>query len=228
MSQQVLDPNMKNAYAKDTWTPRYYKEGMLALRKKVIYLLLRILDLHLTSIVGQFDKYRIQSPPAAAPVVAESMTSMCFVLTQGIMSHSYYAVSNRAGLYGHTWMRNAVKSRVVSDAMHHSPYQELDDYLAAPLEDVTDLVAWWGQNSARYPTLARMAKDYLAVQGSSVASERAFSTAALTTTARRNCLLPETVEALQILKGGYRSGHISAAGQAARFVPRPHSPVILD
>lgn len=125
-------------------------------------------------------------------------------------------------------MRNAVKSRATSDATRCNPYQELDDYLAAPLEDVADLVAWWGQHSTQYPTLAMMAKDYLAIQGSSVASERAFSSAAFTTTAHRNCLLPETVEALQILKAGYRSGHISAAGQAARAVPRAHSPATLQ
>lgn len=76
-------------------------------------------------------------------------------------------------------------------------------------------------------TMSRMAKDYLAVQGPSVASERAFSTAALTTTACRNCLLPKTIEALQILKAGYRSGHILAASQAARAMPCAHSPATL-
>lgn len=67
----------------------------------------------------------------------------------------------------------------------------------------------------QYPTLAKIAKDYLAIQGSAVPSERAFSSSGITTTARRNRLLPETIEALQLLKSGYREGHISAANEAA-------------
>lgn len=41
-------------------------------------------------------------------------------------------------------MRNAIKSRVANDVRKRSPQQELDDYLAAPLEDVADVVVWWG------------------------------------------------------------------------------------
>lgn len=69
---------MKDAYAKDTWTPRYYKEGMLALRKKVTCLLIDLSTVYLTPSIVQFDKYLVQSPSAAAPVVAESVTSTFF------------------------------------------------------------------------------------------------------------------------------------------------------
>ena len=55
-----------------------------------------------------------------------------------------------------------------------------------------------------------MARDYLAIQGSSVASERAFSSGGRTGTALRNRLIPETFEALQILKDGYRTGVITS------------------
>ena len=79
----------------------------------------------------------------------------------------------------------------------------------------------------QYPTLARIAKDYLAIQGSAVSSECAFSSSALTATARRNCLLPDTFGKLQLLKSAYREGHISAAGEAELAVPRAHSPIIL-
>lgn len=57
---------------------------------------------------------------------------------------STVTVSSRTGSYGHTWMRNAIKSRVANDVRKRSPQQELDDYLAAPLEDVADVVVWWG------------------------------------------------------------------------------------
>jgi hypothetical protein len=54
------------------------------------------------------------------------------------------ASSARVGSYGHSWMHDAIKSRVASDAVGRSPRQELKDYLAAPLEDVDDVIAWWG------------------------------------------------------------------------------------
>jgi hypothetical protein len=59
-----------------------------------------------------------------------------------------------------------------------------------------------------------MARDYLAIQGSSVPSERAFSSGGLTGTSLRNRLSPAIFEALQILKSAYRNGHISAAQEA--------------
>jgi hypothetical protein len=70
----------------------------------------------------------------------------------------------------------------------------------------------------QYPTLRRMARDYLAIQGSSTPSERAFSSGGLTGTTLRNRLVMEVFEALQILKSGYRNGHIAAADQAGRHL----------
>ena len=59
-----------------------------------------------------------------------------------------------------------------------------------------------------------MARDYLAIQGSSVPSEQAFSSGGLTGTSLHNCLTPATFEALQILKSAYRNRHISATQEA--------------
>lgn len=66
----------------------------------------------------------------------------------------------------------------------------------------------------QFPTLSRMARDYLAIQGSSVPSERAFSSGGLTGTSLRNQLNPSTFEALQILKSAYKNEHISAAQES--------------
>jgi hypothetical protein len=63
-----------------------------------------------------------------------------------------------------------------------------------------------------------MARDYLAMQGSSVPSERAFSSGALTGTSLRNWLNPDVFEALQILKSAYRNGHIGAAEEAEAHI----------
>ena len=56
---------------------------------------------------------------------------------------------------------------------------------------------WFKLHMVQYPTLSRMARDYLAIQGSAVPSERAFSSGGLTATARRNRLSGEIFEALR-------------------------------
>ncbi|KIO23443.1 hypothetical protein M407DRAFT_45196, partial [Tulasnella calospora MUT 4182] len=50
------------------------------------------------------------------------------------------------------------------------------------------------------PTWAAIARDYLAIMSSSVSSERAFSSAGLTVTDRRNRLKGDIMEALQVMK----------------------------
>lgn len=65
-----------------------------------------------------------------------------------------------------------------------------------------------------YPILARIARDYLAIQGSAVASERVFSGAGLTVTNRRNRLSARMISALQRLKNAYRDGRLSAVQEA--------------
>jgi hypothetical protein len=69
--------------------------------------------------------------------------------------------------------------------------------------------------------MAAMACDYLAIQGSSVPSERAFSSGGITVTSLRNKLNPDTFEALQILKGGYRSGLLTSSEEAMAHEPKP-------
>jgi hypothetical protein len=41
-------------------------------------------------------------------------------------------------------MRETIKSLLASDVVSRNPRQELQDYLTAPLEEVDDVVAWWG------------------------------------------------------------------------------------
>src|SRR5882762_7191463 len=55
-------------------------------------------------------------------------------------------------------------------------------------------------NAHRYPVWASLACDHLAIMASSVSSERAFSSAGITISKRRNRLKGDIVEALQFLK----------------------------
>ncbi|XP_050238141.1 zinc finger BED domain-containing protein RICESLEEPER 2-like [Mercurialis annua] len=76
---------------------------------------------------------------------------------------------------------------------------ELDIYLdEVILEDVEelDILKWWKLNSERFPILARMAQDILAVPISTVASESTFSTGGRILDAFRSSLTPKIVEAL--------------------------------
>ena len=83
---------------------------------------------------------------------------------------------------------------------------------------MSDVICWWGHQALRYPTLMRMACDYLAIQGSATLSECAFSSGRIMDTAHHNCLSPKLFEALQMLKSAYHNGHIKASHQAAQHV----------
>ena len=56
-----------------------------------------------------------------------------------------------------------------------------------------------GLNEREYPLFARLAKQYLCVPGTSVASERVFSIAGDIVTAKRSCLTPDHVNELLFL-----------------------------
>lgn len=75
-------------------------------------------------------------------------------------------------------------------------YLNSKDHLASGMS----IVQWWGVNATRYPVWSSLARDYLAIMATSVSSERAFSSSAITITKRRNRLNGDIVEALQCLK----------------------------
>ncbi|KAM5556136.1 zinc finger BED domain-containing protein DAYSLEEPER-like [Rosa sericea] len=75
---------------------------------------------------------------------------------------------------------------------------ELDQYLEEILYQVPvrdfDVLVWWMQNKAKYPTLSRMASDVLAIPLSTLDSDFVFDTAMLKT--MDSSLSPSTLEAL--------------------------------
>ncbi|WRX23010.1 HAT [Theobroma cacao] len=76
---------------------------------------------------------------------------------------------------------------------------ELDHYLndaLAPWVESVDILNWWRINGLKCPTLQMMAKDFLAVPISMIASELAFSTSKRVVSKHRSRLHPETSEAL--------------------------------
>ncbi|BFG34961.1 hypothetical protein CerSpe_212350 [Prunus speciosa] len=93
------------------------------------------------------------------------------------------------------WIKVVEKSEEVVVA------HEVDTYLHDPLELTTkevffDILLWWKLNGPKYPVLAAIAKDILAIQVSTVASESCFSTGGRVIDAFRSLLTPRSVEAL--------------------------------
>uniref|UniRef100_A0A803PZS8 Zinc finger BED domain-containing protein RICESLEEPER 2-like n=1 Tax=Cannabis sativa TaxID=3483 RepID=A0A803PZS8_CANSA len=71
------------------------------------------------------------------------------------------------------------------------------------LDPTFDILQWWKQNGFKYPIIARMAKEVLAVQMSTVASESTFSASGRILDAFRSSLSPRMVEALICSKNWY-------------------------
>lgn len=77
---------------------------------------------------------------------------------------------------------------------------EVEKYLSLPKEDECNPLMWWCTHKEAFPSLSEMAKDYLAIQSTSVSCEQAFSIAGLTVSKLRNRLDPKTSRTLLCLK----------------------------
>ena len=76
---------------------------------------------------------------------------------------------------------------------------ELERYHAEDIEtysDDFDIFMWWKFNELRFPILAEMVRDVLAIPISSVASECAFSTGGRVFDPFRSSLTPKIVQSL--------------------------------
>lgn len=94
-------------------------------------------------------------------------------------------------------------NEMVADNADQVARRELEVYLTDPVENPKlmrgaeyDVLSWWRVNSLKYPVLAEMAKDVLAMQVSSVASESAFSTSGRILDPNRSCLTHYMIEVL--------------------------------
>ncbi|KAL4570763.1 hypothetical protein LXL04_026425 [Taraxacum kok-saghyz] len=89
--------------------------------------------------------------------------------------------------------------------------RKLDWYLSEQCESLDnkfDLLGWWKKNQAKFPVLASVARDILAIPASTVASESSFSTGGRILDAFRSSLTPTTVEALICSQNCLRSKNV--------------------
>ena len=80
-------------------------------------------------------------------------------------------------------------------------FNERSAYFDSPLvQPGTDVFKYWKNNEYQFPILAKMARDYLIIQASSVPAERAFSSGTDLVTANRCSMTGKTIEITQFLK----------------------------
>ena len=89
---------------------------------------------------------------------------------------------------------------------------DLDRYLGesvVPLNQKSfDVLKWWSDNSLVYPVLSKMARAYLAIPGSMVGSEEAFSLSGIRIDRLCSTLPPDVGEALVCLRDWLREEYV--------------------
>ena len=84
----------------------------------------------------------------------------------------------------------------------NSPLDEIGRYLHATMSaDInTDPLLWWKNHEANFPNIARSARDYLAAQSTSVASESALSVSGNLITPMRSALSDDSISAGMLVR----------------------------
>ena len=77
---------------------------------------------------------------------------------------------------------------------------ELGRYFGLGPQDPDDIIQWWLDHMASFPTVGQLALDIWAIPAMATECERRFSTAKLTVTSQRNSISPELLNEIQCLK----------------------------
>jgi hypothetical protein len=85
--------------------------------------------------------------------------------------------------------------------------KEFDAYIKEPVR-ISDPLQWWKDNQSRFPTVARLARQYLSIPATEVSSERVFSIAGLTLTHLRSRLDSNVVDATIFINKNYQFDEI--------------------
>jgi len=76
---------------------------------------------------------------------------------------------------------------------------EFNDYKKKNIEETDNILEWWKIYETKYPTLSKIARDFLCVPASSAPVERIFSSSGNIVTAKRNRLDEESIRILTAL-----------------------------
>lgn len=137
----------------------------------------------------QFSFYYTEEPQIQTPLLKENNAS----------GREYFRQLKKRRL-GET------TERTQASASHSPDFAEIERYLALPCDENVEVLLWWQAHCVEFPILSLMARDYLAIQSTSVACEQAFSVAGNTITKTRNRLQPETARASLCAKSWIENG----------------------
>ena len=106
----------------------------------------------------QFFLYYIQEPRSQTFIPKENNTS----------GREYFHQLKKQRLGEAT--RTAQTS--TSSPSYNPDFAEIDRYLALPCDENVEVLLWWKAHSVEFPVLSLIARDYLAIQSTSVACEQ--------------------------------------------------------
>jgi hypothetical protein len=93
--------------------------------------------------------------------------------------------------------------------IEESNQDELERYFGVQKAEYSiDPLKWWSSMESSYPSVARMAKDFLCIVATSTPCERVFSSAKYSIPAHRSSLNPETIRTLQCYKSWIKDKNI--------------------
>ncbi|GBC51393.1 zinc finger BED domain-containing protein 1-like [Rhizophagus irregularis DAOM 181602=DAOM 197198] len=105
-----------------------------------------------------------------------------------------YAVSIQSDQTETPNKEKSVMSRVFKHHCVESSADEYQIYLSLPqLDGNEDPFEWWKNNEQQFPSLAKMARDFLSIPATSVPSEQVFSSEKNLITDKRNWLVGKTI-----------------------------------
>ncbi|KAJ3685855.1 hypothetical protein LUZ61_015019 [Rhynchospora tenuis] len=110
---------------------------------------------------------------------------------------------------------------------------EMEQYLCDALDDTRldaqfDCLMWWKVKSTKYPIMARLARDILAIPISTVASESTFSTTDRILSPIRSSLNDDSLEALVCAHDWLRASVIETDGVFGDVLWSTDEPLIYD
>lgn len=181
----VLDPTRKRRYLDVAWEPEWIERGMKRLRA----IFLKYQELY--HALNGTEKTK----------VTDSYTA------DDWMDHIVREKTKRHALA-------ATQPNIYDDR-----FEELERFLnddVVPKKTCPEAIRWWGLKAQEkeYPVVRLIARDYLAIPGSSCLAERSFAMSARIVEARRRQMGAEHFAALQRLRAAYRDGRLEAVNEA--------------
>ncbi|XP_056851600.1 zinc finger BED domain-containing protein RICESLEEPER 2-like [Raphanus sativus] len=186
----IFDPTQKMHFAKLCFEKLYGNDSLeaKAMTKSVTDLL--------TSMFKEYNtRFKVSSVQASQPTEATAVSA------QDSQEQGVERMELVVEDFGYERM-DAVYKELVAEKGDDTR-DELEVYLKEAVESPKllpgmefDILSWWKVHKMKYPVLAEMVRDLLAMQVSSVASESAFSTSGRILEPYRSCLTHYMIEVL--------------------------------